>query len=341
MKTVLVTGAGGYIGSVLVPVLLHKGYRIKAFDRFFFGVESLNDVLSHPCLEIIRDDIRWFDPHILKGVDIVIDLAALSNDPSGELDPAKTLEINYRGRERVAKLSKEHGVHRYVLASSCSVYGFREDMVLDEKSSTHPLTTYAKANLLAEEHVLALHDSGFVVTVFRQATAYGLSPRMRFDLAINGMVLGFFKNGKIPVLRDGNQWRPFVHVRDIAQAFLLALEADDQHINGEIFNVGSNDQNYQILPLAQEVAEAISVPFQMEWYGLPDHRSYRVNFDKIQKVLGFKAHHTPRDGAVEVYRALGEGRVTDSAKTKTVEWYKQLIYWNSVIKEVAVHGVIL
>ncbi|MBO8180982.1 MAG: SDR family oxidoreductase [Archaeoglobus sp.] len=337
---VLVTGGGGYIGSILIPMLLERGYKVKCLDRFFFGEETLADVAGDPNLEIIKDDIRWFDPKILQDVDAVMDLAALSNDPSGELDPSKTIEINYKGRARVANLAKKYGVSKYILASSCSVYGFQDEIV-NEKSQTNPLTTYAKANLSAEKEILPLADDNFCVTVLRQATVYGLSPRMRFDLAINGMVLGFYKNKKIPIMRDGTQWRPFVHVKDTSRAFITVLESDPSTVNKEIFNVGSNEQNIQILPLAKLIAEAIDLPFEFEWYGSPDKRSYRVDFTKIEKVLGFKPKYTPRDGAREVYDALVEGRITDSIKTRTVEWYKYLLEAHRIIKEVEMRGVIL
>ena len=337
---VLVTGGGGYIGSVLVQMLLERGYKVKCLDRFFFGVETLSDVAGDPNLEIVKDDIRWFDPTLLRDVDAVMDLAALSNDPSGELDPTKTMEINYKGRVRVAKLSKKYGVERYILASSCSVYGF-QDEVVDENSPTNPLTTYAKANVLAERETLLLNDDNFSVTVLRQATVYGLSPRMRFDLAINGMVLGFYKHGKIPIMRDGTQWRPFVHIRDTARAFITVLESERDLIKGEIFNVGSNEQNYQIKPLAELIADAIGLPFNFEWYGSPDKRSYRVDFSKIRDVLGFKPKYTPKEGAKEIYDALVEGKVEDSIKTRTVEWYKFLLTAQKIIKEVELRGVIL
>jgi len=337
---VLVTGGGGYIGSILVQMLLEKGYKVKCLDRFFFGMETLSDVLGDPNLEIVKDDIRWFDPNILRDVDAVMDLAALSNDPAGELDPRKTMEINYKGRVRVATLSKKYQVERYILASSCSVYGF-QDGVVDERSPINPLTTYAKANALAEEETLPLADDSFSVTVLRQATVYGLSPRMRFDLAINGMVLGFYKHGKIPIMRDGTQWRPFVHIRDTAGAFIKVLESERDLVNKEVFNVGSNEQNYQIKPLAELIAEAIGLPFNFEWYGSPDNRSYRVDFSKIRDVLGFKPKYTPKEGAREIYDALVEGRVEDSIKTRTVDWYKFLIEAQKIVKEVELRGVIL
>ena len=240
---VLVTGGGGYIGSTLIRLLLNEGYDVVVLDRLFFGRDPLKDVEDQ--IKIVRDDVRWFDPKILEGIDAVFDLAALSNDPLGELDPSKTLEINYKGRVRVAKLAKKKGVNRYVLASSCSVYGF-QDTILDENSNVNPLTTYAKANYLAEKDILPLADKNFTATALRQATVYGFSYRMRFDLAINAMVRALYLNGKLKVMRDGTQWRPFVHVKDTSRAFITVLEAEPELVNGQIFNVGSDEQNIQI-----------------------------------------------------------------------------------------------
>ena len=339
VRTVLVTGGAGYIGSVLVGMLLDEGYDVVVLDRFFFG-PTLGHLEAHPGLRLVRADVRWTAPEIFGGVDAVLDLAALSNAPAGELDPEKTLDINYRGRGRVARLAKENGVSRYVLASSCSVYGFQDGM-LDEDSSTNPLTTYARANLQAERAVLPLADPGFTVVVLRQATVYGLSPRMRFDLAINGMTLGLFKNGTIPVLRNGEQWRPMVHVRDTSRAFVKVLESDPAMSNGQIFNVGSDDQNLQILPLASQVAEAVSRTFHFAWYGTPDDRSYRVSFQKITSTLGYRTELTPSDAARDIYDALSSEAVTDGAKTRTVDWYRELLHWQDILNDVTMDGVLL
>ena len=298
---VLVTGGAGYIGSVLVRRLLKEKYKVTVLDRFFFGKESLASISKNPSLKIIQDDTRWFNPKILKNIDVVLDLAALSNDPSGELDPKKTMEINYKGRARVAKLSKKMGVKRYVLDSSCSIYGFR-DGLLDEKSPINPLTTYAKANRLAEINAKKLADDKFTTTMLRFATVYGLSNRMRFDLAVNGMVLGFYKNKEIPIMRNGKQWRPLIHVKDVAEAYVKIIKTPKEKINGEIFNVGSDDQNYQILPLAKEIAKAMKIPFLKKWYGDPDSRSYRISFNKANKILGYKTKFKVSDASKEIYR---------------------------------------
>jgi len=336
---VLVTGGAGYIGSVLSGILLEKGYNVICLDRLFFGTDPIRDIMDK--INLIKDDIRWFKPEILKGTDTVLDLASLSNDPSGELDPQKTLEINYKGRVRVAKLSKKYGATRYVLASTCSVYGFQED-ILTEESKLNPLTTYAKANVLAEKEILPLADKSFIVTALRQATVYGLSPRMRFDLAINGMVLGFFKNGKIPIMRDGKQWRPFLHVKDASNAFIRVLEADPEFVSGQVFNVGSNEQNVQIFDLAKLVAESINLPFNYEWYGSPDTRSYRVSFKKFKETLNFKLRYTPKEGAKEVFDALREGKLNaDDPRTITVKWYKHLLEMHTLLKDIEMKGAIL
>ncbi len=336
---VLVTGGAGYIGSVLTGLLLDHGYDVTVLDRLFFG-NTLQHLAGRAGLTIVQDDVRWFDPALLRGVDAVLDLAALSNDPAGELDPEKTMEINHRGRARVARLAREAGARRYILASSCSVYGF-QDGLLEETSPVDPLTTYARANYMAEEDVLPMADERFGVTVLRQATVYGLSPRMRFDLAINGMTLGLVQKGCIPVLRDGTQWRPMVHVRDTCRAFLTVLEAERDLVNGEIFNVGSDDQNFEILPLARRVAAAVERPFEFEWYGLPDHRSYRVSFRKIEERLDYHTRVTVEDGAREIAQALQSGAVQDGPITRTVEWYKTLLQWHETLRRVVIKDALL
>jgi nucleoside-diphosphate-sugar epimerase len=337
---ILVTGGGGYIGSVLVAELLKGGHQVKCLDRFFFGKEPLSDVLSDAKLEIIKDDVRWFDPNILKDVDTVMDLAALSNDPAGELDPSKTFDINYLGRIRVARLSKEYGVKRYIISSSCSIYGFQEGL-LDESSIINTHTSYAKANNKAEEDVLPLANSKFVVTVLRFATVYGYSRRMRFDLAINAMVLGLYKNAKIAVMRDGTQWRPFIHIKDAVTAYKLTMTEQTDTINGQIFNVGSDEQNYQILYLTKLIGESLNIDYEIEWYGSKDFRSYKVSFKKFKEGVKFKPAFTPKEGAQEIYKALKTGKLEESAKTKTVEWYKHLIASYNLTSEVAIRNTLL
>jgi nucleoside-diphosphate-sugar epimerase len=338
MKRIIVTGGSGYIGSILSGLLVDAGYEVRVLDRFFFG----DTIPDNSKIEKIRIDSRSLSIDLLQGAYAVLDLAAISNDPAGELDPVKTLDINYRARRRLQELASDAKVERYILASSCSVYGFQEG-VLDETSPTNPLTTYAEANIRADESALELLNKGtdMSVTLFRQATMYGLSPRMRFDLAINGMTLGLWEKGTIPMLRDGKQWRPMIHIRDTSKAFIAALGADKDKINGERFNVGSNEQNYQIMQCGELVAKGLGKPFEFTWYGEPDHRSYRVNFDKIKNVLGFTPDWTADKGAAEIAEALESGAVKANEVTKTVSWYASLLEWEKRIKDIAPDGYIL
>lgn len=337
---VLVTGGAGYVGSVLIPELIKNGFHVRCLDRFFFGIEYLSNKQFEGNLELVRDDIRWFDPKLLDNVDIVIDLAALSNDPVGELDQNKTYDINYLGRSRVARLSKKGGVRQYILASSASNYGQQKDIV-DEDSEVFPLTTYSKANRMAEMDVLPLNDDDFTVTVLRFSSIYGVSPRMRFDLAVNNMTLDLYKTGKIVVSGDGKQWRPFLHMLDAIRAYLLVMDAPKRKIGGQIFNVGSDDQNYQIHKLAIAVGDAIGKKYDIEFKGTYDHRSYIASFKKIREKLGFVPKFGVKDGAVEIYKALETGNLTDSIKTKTIEWYKYLLSSDKLLKEISIRNTVL
>ena len=338
MRHILVTGAGGYIGTTLVPLLLDEGYTVRAIDRFFFGRGLLPE---HDQLDIVVEDTRKLGPEHFEGVDAVIDLAAISNDPSGELFQDATLEINRDSRVRAAHLAKRSGARRYILPSSCSIYGFQADgVVADETSPTNPLTTYARANEMAEKGVLPLADEKFCVVVLRQATVYGLSPRMRFDLAINGMTYGAWTTGRLPLMRDGTQWRPMVHVRDTARAQMFMLEADPSTVNGQIFNVGSAGNTYQIGPLGELVAGYVPRGVETEWYGDPDHRSYRVSFDKIE-ALGHRAERTAEDGVAEICQALEAGTIDKTIQTITLDWYKELARWHRIIHEVEMYGGIV
>lgn len=341
LKTVLVTGAGGYIGSVLVPKLLDRGYMVKAVDRFFFGRDKL---VPNDNLEIIQDDTRRLTDNHFTNVDFVIDLAAISNDPLGEMFADATREINFESRVATAQRAKSAGAQRYLLPSSCSIYGISDEIV-NETSRTNPLTVYSKANENAEQGVLPLADESFTVTVIRQATVFGYSPRMRFDLAINGMTYGAWKNSRLPLMRDGSQYRPMVHIQDTTDVMLLLLEHRTEEINGRIFNVGSDACVFQIRKLGEmvtaTVAGEIGSEVEIEWYGDPDHRSYRVSFDLIEKTLGWKAKWSGEDGIREVLKALDEGWLEKDMRTITLDWYQELSKWHKIIKDVEKYGGIL
>ncbi len=335
MSTVLVTGAGGYIGTTLIPLLLKDNFNVMALDRFFFGMDLLPPKDGLVC---IREDVRKLGEKHFEGIDYVIDLVALSNDSSGELFQNATNEINFKSRVNTAILAKKMGVKRYILPSSCSVYGYqKEDVIVNETSPVNPLTTYSKANYKAEQEILPLKDKDFCVCVLRQATVYGYSKRMRFDLAINGMTYGAWKDGRLPLMRDGKQWRPMIHVQDAARALLFMLEIEAEKINGRIFNTGSENNNYQIGPLGEMIAGILPNDIEIEWYGDPDKRSYRVSFDKIYS-LGYRALFTAIEGTLEIVDALQTEKIAKNTRTITLDWYKELAKWHRIIKDVEMYG---
>jgi nucleoside-diphosphate-sugar epimerase len=335
---VLLTGGAGYIGSVLCRMLVKEGYDVTVLDRFFFGQESLADIKDR--VKLLRGDIRWVDSSVVRGIDAVIDMAALSNDPLGELDPRLTFEINHKARVRLAKLARRAGVQRYILASSASVYGIQSG-IATEQTALNPLSTYAKANALWERDALPLASRKFVVTALRQSSAYGLSKRMRFDIVFNSMVLSLFKGEVLPIMRNGQQQRPIIHVKDTSRAFMTVLDAAPDLVRGEIFNSGSNDQNFRIFDLARTAATSVGRPFRFKWYGSPDTRSYEVGFDKIRKVLGFRTKVTPRDGAREVFHALKTGALEADERTITLVWYRRLQEMLETVQGVSMKGRIL
>ena len=336
-KTILVTGGAGYVGSVLIPYLIKDGHNVKCLDRFFFGMDFLKQFKSN--IEIIRDDIRWFDQKILNDVDIVFDLAALSNDPVGELNPEKTFEINSKGRSRVSRLSKDMGVPQYVLASSASVYGQQEHIV-NENSKVNPLTAYSKANRMAEISALSLNDDQFCTTVLRFSSIYGLSPRMRFDLAVNSIVLDLFNTGKIVVYGKNNK-RPFLHIKDAVLAYQTIITSNKKKVGGQIFNVGSDDQNYSIYELAKESGDAIMDNYTLEAQDTKDNRSYVASFSKIKNELGFVPKLRVKDGAREIYNALKNHELEFSIKHITLKWYNHILSDKKLSEELSIDGKIL
>ena len=337
-KTILIAGAGGYIGSKMVCTFLKKGYKIIALDRYFFGDVFL-DLADNNNLKIVKDDIRFFDEKLLKGVDAVINLAAISNDPASELDPKITKSINYLGALRLAQISKKMKIPRYILSSSCSVYGAGKG-VLTEESKLAPISEYAKSKIKAEQGVLSLADKNFSVTVLRLATVYGLSKRrMRFDLIINIMTLHAWKNKKIFVMGGGKQWRPLIYINDVIKTFeRMVIETKTSKINSQIFNTGSNDQNFQVLNVANLFKKYFS-ELEIEISpDDPDSRSYNVGFDKIAKYLDFKVTNRLEDGIFEIKEALEKGEIIDDLRTKTLDYYRFLMEANSVLSSLKLNN---
>lgn len=324
MGHILVTGGNGYAGSVLVDRLLAAGHEVTAVDWMVFGENPLAPHRDNPRFRLLRHDVRSLPPRALEGVDAICDLAALSNDPAGELDAELTRDINLHARARLGRMAKAMGVGRYVLASSCSVYGVNAGAVATEDSPTNPQTVYAGCNRDAEEALLALSDDAFAVTTLRNGTMFGLSRRMRFDLVINVMTLNAFKEGKLYINGDGRQHRPFIHVGDVARAFTHVLESPAEKVRGRIYNLGID--NLTIAELARLVRETLPVPVDIEFRPSDaDNRDYTVSFDKMRKELGFVPEVRVGEGIMEVFIALVTGRTTDSFETRTLDVYSALI----------------
>jgi nucleoside-diphosphate-sugar epimerase len=319
-----VTGGAGYIGSVLIGELLNKDYEVICLDKLIFGDKGIKKYLNRDNFKLVIEDTRNFKPELLYNVDIVIDLAAISQpDPSGILSKDLFYKINYEGSIRVANLGKKCGVKKYVFASTCSVYGFQNGLI-SEESNLNPLEEYARTKIMVEKELKSLCSREFCTIILRLATVYGLSDKMRFDLVVNGMTLSLYKSGVIKVMRPGTQVRPVVHIRDVVRAIIMVIEAEEEKVCGEIFNVGSNEQNYQIYELAKIIGNSIGKSFNIEWYGEPDTRSYRVDFAKIKKILGFNTLYTPKEGAREIYKALESGQIIDTPETNVIYWWKLL-----------------
>lgn len=311
VEDILVVGGAGYIGSVLTEQLLKKGYRVRILDMELFGRDSLKTILDHPRLEFMSGDFRNIEDVVraLHDMDAVIHLAAIVGDPACALDRDATITVNYAAAKMIAQLTRANGISRFVFASTCSVYGESEE-IRHEDSELNPVSLYATTKIDAERALLEAADSAFQPTILRFATAYGWSLRPRFDLVANLFSAQAVTEKHIRVL-NGEQWRPFVHTRDIARACVYAIEAQLSKVGGEIFNVGDHTQNFTLQQLGQIVAKCQPGTFVEEIRNDDDARNYRVDFTKIQRVLGFRASVSLEDGIREMVEAVRDGKVTD------------------------------
>jgi len=311
VKSVLVVGGAGYIGSALLPKLLDKGYRVRLLDLMVFGSEPLAQVIHHPHLEIVQGDFLQVNNVVraMQGVDAVIHLGAIVGDPACSLDEELTIQVNLMATRMVAEVAEDMGVDRLIFASTCSVYG-ASDELLHEKSALNPVSLYARSKIASEKMLIEMAGDHFSPTLLRFGTVYGLSGRTRFDLVVNLLAAKAMTEGKITVY-GGDQWRPFVHVDDVALAVFKVLESPRQLIHRQIFNVGSDEQNMTLQQVGETVQRMVPTSELISMGADGDRRNYRVDFGKIRRTLDFRPQWTMEQGIQQVIEAIQNGRVHD------------------------------
>lgn len=326
---VLVTGSDGYIGTRFTARLLTQGHSVTGFDTGLYRDGWLySEQRTRPLVpQTINKDLRNVVAEDLEGYDAIVHLAELSNDPLGQNNPEVTYDINHKGSVKLARLAKQAGVPRFVYASSCSVYGQAQTEWVDETSPPNPQTAYAHCKVRVENDLGSMGDKAFCVTFLRNATAYGASPRMRFDIVINDLCALAWTTKRIAMTSDGTPWRPVTHIDDICLAMECALAADPTVVNGEIFNVGADAENYRIRQIAETIADVMPGCEVTIGSSAGDTRSYRVSFKKIAKLPGFKTQWTARRGAEQLYELFKRIEMSkDTYEFRAFTRLKQLRY---------------
>jgi len=322
--TILITGGAGYIGSVLVKRLLDAGYIVKVIDRLLFGSKSIDEFRTNPNFQFIQGDILNINKFAkdFVNVDAVVHLAAIVGEAACVSRKDVALKTNYLGTVYLARLCKAYGIKRFIYSSTCSNYGqTKEGEVMRENSRSYPADFYGETKIYAERELIKLADKNFSPTILRFATVYGLSPRMRFDLVVNTLTKKAIKDGEIFIF-GGRQWRPLIHVGDVSRVIHLCLEAPLLKVGGQIINVGDNKENYTISKIGELIKECLPATKIKNINTIEDRRSYKVCFDKIEKLLQFKARKTVKDGIIEISNAINDGRFGD---TENKIYYNHLI----------------
>ncbi len=316
IKRILIAGGAGYLGSILARKLLERNYKVRVLDTLTFGEEAIRELLRHENFELVKGDIRNIEViyKALKDIDSVIHLAAIVGDPACKQEPENTIEINYLATKIFAEACKYNQINRFIFASTASVYGVQEGLV-HEEVTPNPVSLYARSKLKSEEGILSLVDENFSPTIFRMGTLYGLSPRMRFDLVVNVLTMKAVTEKKIKIF-GGQQWRPLVHVADAAEAYIKCLEAPIDKVKGQIFNIGSNQQNYQIYQLGEMIKREMPEITIETTPENADLRNYHQDNSKFNDLLGFTVRYTVEDAIREIRSAIEAGQIVNPLEQK-------------------------